>query len=530
MKKLLSILASIGLLTHSISIVSSCGKENDQSQETNTVPSDVNKIEKIEDQTMYEAKTKIVVVRSQVIIKDAEISAISENEGALSVSVSNAIDSESKGFFEVTLKAKTIVDTNVKVKYGDFESSFNVKVLGAKHDEPSTNELLDSNVQLNSSTPEQVIFANPVKDANYEVIVVDKDLVSIENAISKDSSGNGEVTFRINGLKLGKTKILINYEYSQVSLYVTVVEKYGFPFLSDYEKKVTIIKSTEDNQNTITKYITVNNPISNGELELSTNVTESLLPFKVEKVVEDLKFVIFKINITSGYKKEQDVVVNLKYMNKINETLLVDIIDEHTIKLDVEQTLPIEVSEGRHKLIKLDVTDRFKNAKINVVNENASTGNIDAFAMNDYDTDTNEALTIVVYGLKVSKENVIEYSYNGIKFEIKINIIVDSTKKPSISGIKYNDVIKLNTNSGTYYGIYIDNPLTNEIISVSYDNENLKGKFSASVEGHNGASYYNLLLVSGKDEVNDDAKIKVTLKYKNADDLSFFVTISSKKA
>ncbi|QGS52455.1 hypothetical protein [Spiroplasma tabanidicola] len=510
MKKLLSILSSLALVCQGATIVDACKKKQAASAGNRSENKD--QLQKIQDQTMYEEKTKIVVVRAKELINDAQVSAVSSDENLLTASITNY--NKEKGFFEVELLAKKEGQAKVTVKYDKTELSFNVNVLKRKSNEPNYENIENLKLHKSSTSPFFVNFSHPVKGSKYEIIAVDKSLVELDRNTGTDENGTGEIEFLIKCIEKGTTKLLINYENVQSVINLEIEEKDDQPNFEYIQDEVVVVKKT------IHKKIVVHNP-NDSTLKASIGDQSGItVTVGSENVVDGDNFKMYDLEIKGGDNATGDITVTLSY-GTINAHFKVKVQNEPKLSV-VGQPI---VHEGSYKEFELNVENRIQYAQIDVevINKN----NIDAFSMNDFDLDTTKSLKIIVYGLsKTEEECTINITYHKeYKTQIKVKVEAKKQDPPAISGVNEGETINLSKMQGRAISIYIENPISTEMLTTDFDNNLNKDKLKVTIQGVKGDSHYTVFLISDKATFSGSDALTVTLKYSSASDLSFKVEV-----
>ncbi|QBQ07274.1 hypothetical protein SGLAD_v1c00730 [Spiroplasma gladiatoris] len=518
MKKLLVILSSVLLISQSSMITDSCKKAKDGDNIT-TNDNDSN-IKKINDQNIYETKTKVVLVKINNVTSNANLEASSSDENKLSVMIDKNHSSKEKGYFELQLIGKLEGTSKVTVKYGEFSRTFNVNIIKEKADIPHSILENQFSIKQNIKTPFSVDFLNPVKDCDYEVIAVDDQKVNITKESGKDTNGNGRVIFEATGLMVGKTRLIINYENSQVIKEINIEKVEEQTSTTSFKE---VVDETMIINETINKIIIVNKAIEGKVLEFNSESSNLEIKFNEENhgiIEQNENYWVYLLKITSKNNISSTNKVNLKFDN-VETNFNVDIKD--TPKFSSESPVELEASTKGYKKLEIKVDNRIKYANIKLLNKNKE--NLDAFLMSDYDAGENSKIELVVYGLVASTNNKVVLSYynDTIKSEISIDVKEPEKKEPVISGIDENSTVEMDKNQSRAMLFYIDNPLKEESLTTTFDNEKYKNKLKVEVKGYKGDPYYHVFVISDSQTILEP--IEVELNYTNAKPLKFKVIV-----
>ncbi|ASP28413.1 hypothetical protein SCORR_v1c06410 [Spiroplasma corruscae] len=198
MKKLLGILTSISMVVTTSSTVISCGNDNSSKEESKTT------IVGIDNQELDVNIEKILQVKVNNPKVDSVISVENSNDEIATVISSMDKDAEKKGEFNLTINTKEAGTTQVKVKYGDVDTSFSITVIKQlEYKEGKT----DSDIISYLQTAEEIEITNIINDNSDEkkaLQISDKKLsVSYEDTakLTENPTEEENVTYEIDGFE-----------------------------------------------------------------------------------------------------------------------------------------------------------------------------------------------------------------------------------------------------------------------------------------------------------------------------------------
>ncbi|AKU80030.1 lipoprotein [Spiroplasma turonicum] len=160
MKKLLGILAAIGVVSSASGSVISCGNKNDSASNEVKTPS----INAINDQFLsVNEKIENLEVNITNPVKDTKLTATSNNDN-VTVESSPEKDDNSTGKFTLVINGKKEGTSLITLKYGDVSSTFNVTV-DKKPEELTFNDEQDES-KLTTYLKSTVISDNEISEIN----------------------------------------------------------------------------------------------------------------------------------------------------------------------------------------------------------------------------------------------------------------------------------------------------------------------------------------------------------------------------
>ncbi|AKU79657.1 hypothetical protein [Spiroplasma turonicum] len=511
MKKLLGILTTMFLSIQPITLITSCGS-NDNSHDATT---ENDKIFQIDDQKVYENHKKIIIVNIKNPIKNAEIKVINSNsEDKVYVDQNILNDENETGKFELTIYGKKrSLENTIQVKYGDLQCSFKINVLESNSSTPRFEENINYQVSLNKETPLIVHFANPIKNAKYSFIPVDSSVVNVLSGNGIDSDTKSSIEFKVKGLNIGKTRILLNYENVQCVLNIEVKE------ISSDEPSFNLENLKVTKNKSLTREINVTNPIKGAKINISKDDNESLInSLSTSKTNDEEGNGSFLIYVKAN-DKVGNCVLNITYGNIVKKISLT-VQDNPIIKADENQEQSVMV--GMHlNNFKLSVENPYQFAPIKVEVSEQDKKYVDAFSMQDYDMEETGKITLVVYGLEIKKQIPVKVYYDESFIELKFDIVENPNKKPEIFGSP-KEINDLNTNQSLSVGVYINNPTLEGILTTDFENNKF---INIQISGNKGAGYYTIFFITNSNR--SDEIFNVTLNYENAEPVT--IKVSFKK-
>ncbi|AOG60068.1 hypothetical protein SHELI_v1c01130 [Spiroplasma helicoides] len=515
MKKLIGFLSSLLITAQSSAIVASCGCQTKTTSEEDANKNPNLDTFKIDDQYIYENSGKIIVARIPEAIKDAEIKVTDYDKNNLYVHTSIDKDSEQLGYFEIRILAKKVSESTLKVKYGESETTFKVNVVDSKHDDPKVELEKEQKIAVNQTAPIKAVILNPVKDAKFSIDSIDRSVAQVINTTGVDSEGKGLIEFNIKGLREGETRVLVNYGNAQGVLILKVVKQ--------SESKVPLIHTYDvdmQKNQTIDRDFLVENAVKGSKISMVSSKNDVKVTLK--NTMDDSGDGVILFDVTSPDKVIDDCEITVIYGESVGK-FKVNVLDAP--KFTTSPKSPITINEGMHSNNnEFKVENHYQYAPIKVEVSDNDKKYIDAFSMSDYDMENTGTFILVVYGLEPTSSEgcIVNVSYGDTS--IKIKVIVNKVEKPapSIFGLSEDSVYELKTSQGLAVLSYINNPISEGILTTTFENND---NLDVEITGHKGSDHYNIFLISGSKPSEEQ---EVTFQYSGAKDVKIKVKVTSR--
>ncbi|AOG60887.1 hypothetical protein SHELI_v1c09380 [Spiroplasma helicoides] len=267
MKKLLSILATTGLVASSSSVAVACNKNNASDKDSNSDgngnesnDTDLDFGQDFKDQQVRIYEGIWVKIKVSKPKKGAEIKASNDSELSLSSEVNKKEDTDGSGEFVLKIRGLKAKDSiQVDVTYNEVRKSINVKVYEDKvnpyfmqTDDCEIPKQSDNNKNFNFPTVE--LKNSKAKDNDKKVPAVNFSVKSSDENIVKSSikkelinslnSQTAEVV--LEGVNEGQANITVSYNDTSMTFTVTVGNKYDLGNLVKQKFEVTTEQNNED--------------------------------------------------------------------------------------------------------------------------------------------------------------------------------------------------------------------------------------------------------------------------------------------
>ncbi|AKX34213.1 hypothetical protein SLITO_v1c05770 [Spiroplasma litorale] len=513
MKKLISILSSLSLVTSASAVAVSCGNTTDNSE--SNPQKDSAKINDIKNQSLYEQDNKIVLVRINKIVKNAKIEVTSSNEEVLHAALKENISEENQNYFLIELIGKWAnKEAKVTVKYDDSVKTFDCKVLSQIENRPSFNPINElPKISKEIETPFKLDVANRIKGSEYELTIVQDDIATIKTNSGTDENIENPIVLNIKGIKVGSFDIIVNYGAVQSMFKLVVVnnDPNAKPEISDIADLEMSVEST------VKREAIVFNPRKDLNLEVKLTNGEDSEYIDVIKTDLNAENGIYLIELNAKKVKKEAISISVNYGEATKEFNAT--IKEKPVFNEIGK---LEVFEKRQSIAKIKVENPIKNEKITVeIIEGKE--NVDAFSMRDWDTDRSGEFDLVLYGLSATEKCIVKLTYGNVSKEVEVKVSKAEVKDPVIQGINKERKYELNHYQSLSILIYIDNETSKGILKTTFvKNEYL----NVEIAGREGDPYYTVFLVSSNKDTEQDQD--VTLTYEGAQSITFKVKVSSK--